>query len=307
MIKRILHFSLPAYLSKKDDQLVADFGLRSDADTPQDKTTIPIEDIGVVIIEHFQVTVTAGLLTALLENNTAVITCDRSHMPLGLFLPLEGNQTQNEHFRSQIEASKPLLKQLWRDTVKAKIHNQAAVLDMMGGDGSTMRTWEKKIRSGDPENIEGRAAAHYWKRIFPKEMDFVRDPDGEPPNMLLNYGYAILRAVIARNLVGSGLLPTLGIHHENKYNAYCLADDIMEPYRPFVDRIVATIVHDGEVFDELTKEFKRMLLGITTVDVVIEGERSPLMVGAQRTTSSLAKCFSGDAETILYPDLSHAV
>lgn len=167
-----------------------------------------------------------------------------------------------------------------------------------------MRVWANNVRSGDPDNLEARAAAYYWKNIFPSLPLFTREREGIPPNNLLNYGYAILRAVIARALVGSGLLPTLGIHHHNKYNAYCLADDIMEPYRPYVDNMVIDIMHQEDSIDQLTKDIKFRLLGIPVIDVIIKGKRSPLMIAAQQTTASLYKCFSGEDKTILYPELT---
>lgn len=167
-----------------------------------------------------------------------------------------------------------------------------------------MQVWANNVRSGDPDNLEARAAAYYWKNIFPSVPLFTREREGVPPNNLLNYGYAILRAVIARALVGSGLLPTLGIHHHNKYNAYCLADDIMEPYRPYVDKMVIDIMHQEDSFDQLTKDIKFRLLGIPAIDVIIKGKRSPLMIAAQQTTASLYKCFSGEYKTILYPEVT---
>lgn len=166
-----------------------------------------------------------------------------------------------------------------------------------------MRAWMNDVRSGDPENLEARTAAYYWKNLFPKYPDFVRDREGTPPNNLLNYGYAILRAVIARALVGSGLLPTLGIHHHNRYNAYCLADDIMEPYRPYVDELVLKMMEKYSDISELTKQLKIELLGIPMIDVVVSGKRSPLMIAAQQTTASLAKCFAGECRRISYPEM----
>jgi CRISPR-associated protein Cas1 len=163
--------------------------------------------------------------------------------------------------------------------------------------------WAREVKSGDPDNYEGRAAAYYWKNVFPKKIDFFRGREGDPPNNLLNYGYAILRAIVARGLVSSGLLPTLGIHHRNKYNAYCLADDIMEPYRPYVDLIVLGIIDRGENFLELGTGIKTQLLAIATVDVEFDGRKSPLMVGLQQTTSSLAKCYEGVARKIAYPQI----
>jgi CRISPR-associated endonuclease cas1, NMENI subtype len=166
-----------------------------------------------------------------------------------------------------------------------------------------MNVWADNVRSGDPDNIEARAAAYYWRYLFSDIPMFVRGREGEPPNNLLNYGYAILRAVIARALVGSGLLPTLGIHHHNRYNAYCLADDIMEPYRPYVDQLVIEIIRKVDNYALLTKEIKMELLGIPMLDVVIAGKRSPLMIAAQQTTASLYKCFSGELRRISYPEM----
>lgn len=331
MIKRTLYFGNPAYLSKKNEQLVVkniaqdeergkdSNNIESETSIVADKkegwlekrkditkevlNTIPIEDIGIVILDNGRITITHGALSSLLDNNAAVVTCSNTHMPNGLFLPLAGNTEQNEKFRAQIDSSEPLKKQLWQQTITAKIKNQAANLKERKVPINNMITWAKKVRSGDPDNYEGRAAAYYWKNFFPMIDGFIRDRNGEPPNNLFNYGYAILRAITARGLVGSGLLPTLGIHHANKYNAYCLADDIMEPYRPYVDRIVFEMVNNGEDFYELTPSIKKQLVSIGTEEIVIEGERSPLMVGLQRTTASLAKCFEGKARKIIYPDL----
>lgn len=272
------------------------------------EVTKPIEDIGIVILDNKRITITQGLLEALLENNCAVITCDSHSMPVGLMLPLYGNSTQNERFREQLEASLPLRKQLWQQTIKAKIENQAAVLASYSKVSTkAMERWANDVRSGDPENIEGRAAAYYWKNVFSEFKQlagFTRDRNGIPPNNLLNYGYAILRAIVARGLVSSGMLPTLGIHHHNRYNAYCLADDIMEPYRPYVDQLVLSIVSECEPDDmELTKEVKFKLLGIPTIEVTVNGKRSPLMVAVTQTTASLYKCFSGELRRIAYPEM----
>ena len=242
-------------------------------------------------------------MDALLENNCAFITCDSKSLPVGLMLPLCGNTTQSERFRHQIEASLPLKKQLWQQTVQAKISNQASVLEnCTDAETACMNVWAKDVKSGDSENIEGRAAAYYWKKLFGYIEDFNRDREGVPPNNLLNYGYAILRAVVARALVSSGMLPTLGIHHHNRYNAYCLADDIMEPYRPFVDEMVFNLIKKKGLPEEgLTKEWKAELLQIPVLDVVISGKRSPLMIAVAQTTASLYKCYSGEIRKIVYP------
>lgn len=306
MIKRTLYFGNPAYLSLKMKQLVVRVGGYSEqtAEELNAVRTIPIEDIGVIVLDNKQITITEGLMEALLENNCALITCDSSHLPVGLFLPLCGNSIQNEKFRSQIDASLPLKKQLWQQTVSAKIANQSAVLDYATNDvHQNMKIWSDEVRSGDVMNLEGRAAAYYWKNLFAAHVDnFVRGRDEDEPNNLLNYGYAILRGVIARSLVCTGLLPTLGIHHHNRYNAYCLADDIMEPYRPYVDRVVFDIVRSSRDWS-LSMENKTKLLSIPVIEVSINDKRSPLMVAATTTAASLAKCFDGEIRKILYPQL----
>jgi CRISP-associated protein Cas1 len=301
MIKKTLYFGNPAYLSKKDEQLKIKYPDDADSDNLNKLNTIPIEDIGIMILDNTQITITQGLLSSLLENNTSIITCDKSHMPSGSFLPLSGNDIQSERFQVQIEASIPLKKQLWQQTISAKIYNQALLLHQRGVQYKNMELWSSKVKSGDPDNLEGRAAAYYWKNLFPKELEFTRDRYGLPPNNLLNYGYAILRGIVARGLVASGLLPTLGIHHHNKYNAYCLADDIMEPYRPYIDDIVSEIVENGEDFEELTPSIKKQLINIGAITIKIEGEKSPLLVGMQRTTASLVKCYSGEQRKIIFP------
>jgi CRISPR-associated protein Cas1 len=302
MIKRTLYFGNPAYLSLKNAQLVVKI---PNADGDDSVRTIPIEDIGFVILDNPQITITHGTLGALVENNTAVVTCDSRHMPAGLLLPSEGNTTQSERYRNQIEASIPLRKQIWQQTIQAKIRNQAAALEKRRGkEFGNMLAWADDVRSGDSENLEARAAVFYWDNLFAVEIDkFRRDPDGDMPNSMLNYGYAILRAIIARALVGSGLLPTLGVHHRNRYNAYCLADDIMEPYRPYVDLMVCNILDDIGMPKEMNRDIKARLLTIPTIDVMIDGKRSPLMIAASQTTASLARCYAGEIRKVSYPEM----
>ncbi|MBR1644973.1 MAG: type II CRISPR-associated endonuclease Cas1 [Bacteroidales bacterium] len=301
MIKRTLCFSHPAYLSLRNKQLVVK--LDPHDDEPAYQATIPVEDIGLVMFDHRQITITHGALAALVENNAAVVTCDERHMPTGLLMPLESHSVQSERFQAQLGASLPLRKQLWQQTVQQKIRNQASLLsELHGTEVGNMRKWASDVLSGDSTNLEGRAAAFYWSRMFPTLPDFTREREGCYPNGLLNYGYAVLRAVVARALVGSGLLPTLGIHHHNRYNAYCLADDVMEPYRPYVDRLVVQTM--GEVRDEgITTAIKRRLLTVPTLEVTIGGQRSPLMVAASTTTASLARCFGGETRKVVYPEM----
>lgn len=310
MIKRTLYFGNPAYLSVKLAQLEIRLPEVEKNDTLSELfkasavKQVPIEDIGVVVLDNKRITITQGALGALLDNNVVVITCDEHRMPSGLMLPLSGNTTQSERFRHQIDASLPLKKQLWQQTIQAKISNQRSVLKTCKNlECGNMEAWAKQVKSGDSDNLEGRAAAFYWQNLFGNIEGFRRDREGVPPNNLLNYGYAILRAVVARSLVGSGLIPTLGIHHHNRYNAYCLADDIMEPYRPYVDKLVAELVDSDIDIAQLTTEVKSQLLSIPVLDVVVNGKRSPLMIGVGITTASLYKCYSGEIRKIAYPTM----
>ena len=306
MIKRTLYFGNPAYLSLKMKQMVVRIPQKDDGDLPSEEDmvrTVPIEDLGLIILDNKQITITQGLIDALLENNCALITCDSRRMPVGLMLPLAGNTIQNERFRSQLDSSLPLRKQLWQQTIESKIRNQAAVLKYVTGmEHKNMLKWSDSVRSGDADNMEARAAVYYWKTIFPNDPCFIRNREDEGANALLNYGYAILRAIVARALVASGLLPTLGIHHHNRYNAYCLADDIMEPYRSYVDKVVYDIMEEWPDA-ELSTAVKTKLLNIPVVEVLIGGKRSPLMVAVSYTTSSLVKCFRGESRRLLYPDM----
>lgn len=295
MIKRTLYFGNPAYLKTANEQLVVEL------QESDESKKVPIEDIGLLILDHQQITITQALMAKLLANNVALITCDHTHHPVGLFLNLEGNTLQSQKFKAQVDASAPLKKQLWQQTIIAKIENQAAVLKMERAENKYLLSLSQKVKSGDADGCEAKAAAYYWKRVFPDFLEFRRERYGPPPNNLLNYGYAIIRAVVARNLVGSGLLPTLGIFHRNQYNAYCLADDIMEPYRPFVDKLVCQIVRGNGRFLEMTPAMKKNLLSLPAEDVVVDGQKSPLINAVQRTTASLAKCFEGEARKILYP------
>ena len=295
MIKRTLYFGNPAYIKTSNEQLVIEL-----PETGETKNS-PIEDIGILILDHQQITITQASLAKLLANNTAIITCDNTHHPTGMMLNLDGHTLQSQKFKSQIEATVPLKKQLWQQTVMAKIENQAAMLAFRREENKILLNLASSVKSGDSDNCEAQAAAYYWKRVFPEFLEFRRERYGPPPNNLLNYGYAILRALVARGLVASGLLPTLGIHHRNQYNAYCLADDIMEPYRPFVDFAVYQIVRKHEKFLEMTPDMKKGLLAIPAMDVIIDGQKSPMMNAVQRTTASLAKCFEGTGRKLLYP------
>lgn len=295
MLKRTIVLSSQAYLKKEHDQLVIHQG--------QESNTVPIEDIGVLLLESYQVTVTQPVLSALMANDAVVITCDASHHPSGIMLPVSSNSIHTAVLRDQLGATLPFRKQLWQQTVRAKIINQADLLERFGEEATPLRRWATQVRSGDASNMEARAARYYWERYLPPEMGFQRDAEGPPPNNLLNYGYAILRAAVARALVSSGLHPAVGIHHRNEYNAFCLADDIMEPYRPFVDWLVRLLVVEGEPLDGLTSSSKKKLLSILTVDVEIDGQTRPLQLALSTTTKSLADCYAKERRVLKHPRL----
>ncbi len=299
MIKRTLYFGNTARLSRKDAQLTVSYP----EETGMESKTVPIEDIGIVVLDSPQVSIGQALLSSLLENNVAVLCTDSRHMPVGMFLNMQGHSEMAERFAQQIATSEPLKKNLWQQTVEQKIRNQAAVLSLYDQPFEEMLAMSRQVKSGDIENKEGHAAAYYWRRLFDPELGFKRGRYEDAPNNMLNYGYALLRAVVARSLCGSGLHCAIGIHHRNKYNAFCLADDIMEPYRPYVDKVICEIVDSDMDCSELTPALKKELLQIPAMDVHIEGEKSPLMVAMQRTSASLARCFEGSTRKIIYPQM----
>lgn len=336
MLKRTLFFGNPYHISTRDLQLYV-----AERESGEVKT-VPIEDIGFIVFEHPHITFTQSVMQLLAENNTAVIFCDQKHHPSSMLFHLDTHYIQTERFKHQIDASEPLKKQLWQQTIKQKILNQARVLETQGKNPEPLKHKASKVKSGDPTNEEAKAARIYWSGLF--HDDFRRERFGDAPNPALNYGYAILRAATARALAGSGLLSTLGIHHRNKYNSFCLADDIMEPYRPFVDALVLEMIAEGMNCQDLGKEEKARLLTILTKDVSMkksspleegnsksspleegnsksspleggnrgvtkvtskksESQTSPLMVALSKTTASLAKCFEGSIRKINYPEL----
>lgn len=292
MLKRALFFSTPYCLSLKNNQMII-----HTKEMPEMQRSVPIEDIGFVVLEHQQTSVTLPLLNALSDNNAAVILCGDNRMPNAMLMHLDSNKTQGETYRAQIEASEPLKKGLWKQVVEYKIKNQARLLSKLGKDGDRLKPYYMNVKSGDADNREGIAAKIYWNELF--GPDFVRSREGAAPNSLLNYGYTLLRAAVARSLMGSGLFPAFGIFHRNRYNAFPLADDVMEPYRPYVDEIVYGLCSDGEC--ELTKEVKSRLLHLLFVDTVFDKVMRPLDVGLTITTASFAKCFNGAQRRVAYP------
>jgi len=294
MIKQTLMFTSPVALSLKYGQLVV-------KSLDDDKTlTRPVEDIGFLVIDNPMISLTIPLLNELVANNVAVIICDKKQMPQAMLQPLVGNTTLQESYKFQIEATSPLKKQMWKQLIEAKIKNQAALLDRVGKDGKILKPFYANVKSGDTDNREGAAARVYWTQLF--EDGFKREREGDSPNQLLNYGYTILRAAVARALVGSGLYPSFGIFHRNRYNAFPLADDVMEPYRPFVDEVVYSLYHDDKVAD-LDKNAKSRLLRVLFADVKIGRMTRPLEVALSLTTASMVKMFKGDCQKLSLPQM----
>ncbi|WP_277125211.1 type II CRISPR-associated endonuclease Cas1 [Capnocytophaga gingivalis] len=296
MLYRSVYIGNPACLKLKDKQLKV-----IDPETKEEKGSIPIEDIGLLMLDHYQITLSHQLIQELMKNNAILISCDERHLPLAGMLPFSGNTLFSERVKIQMEVSEPLKKQLWKQTIECKIQNQLKILEQFGKYASPMYEYLKQVKSGDTTNMEGIAAQHYWKYLI--DSDFLRDRFGDGPNPFFNFGYGVLLSIIARALVDTGLLLVLGIFHRNKYNPYCLASDIMEPYRPIVDLLVMKWLQLHPEKQNLDKESKAFLLQIATQDVTIEKLVRPLMVGVKMTASSLLKCYTGEKRQISYPEL----
>lgn len=292
MIKQTLMFTSPVYLSLKDSQLVITF--KDNKDT----VTRPIEDIGFVVIEHPEVGISIPALNELADNNVSVVFCDKKKMPKTMLMTLDGNTTQQESYKYQIDASAPTKKNIWKQLVEFKIKNQALLLNKLGKNGDILKQYYMNVKSGDTDNREGAAAREYWGRIF--DEGFKREREGLPPNNLLNYGYTILRAAVARALIGSGLYPAFGVFHRNRYNAFPLADDVMEPYRPFVDEIVYHLYYDG-ANNELDNQAKSKLLRVLFSDVKMGKVTRPLENALSLTTASLLRMYKGETDKLSLP------
>jgi CRISPR-associated protein Cas1 len=292
MLKKTILIENKSSISAKNLQLIIKSEIR--------ESSIPIEEIGFLVLDHPETYLSIPAMNLLVENNTALIICSTNHLPNGMFLNLNSHHIQQEIFKNQIEASLPLKKQLWQQTIIEKITNQGILLEKIEKTRNQFDFLAYKVLSGDTTNMEGVAASQYWKRFF--EMGFKRERFGDYPNNFLNYGYAILRAATARALSGSGLLNTLGIHHKSKYNPFALADDIMEPFRPIVDEVVLNIIQNYEE-QELNTKIKTELLQILTRTVYFKTEKSPLMIALQKTASSLQQCYTGERKKIKYPKL----
>ena len=296
MITSTIYIGNPADLKLKDEQMYI-----LDASSHEVKGKVPIEDLGVLMLDHYQITLSHQLIQKMMGHNVVVVSCDAQHLPHGIMLPLYGHSEHSNRVKDQLEASEPLKKQLWKQTIECKIENQKEVLRRLGNYYEPMLEYQKNVKSGDITNMEGIAAQHYWKYLI--SLDFLRQRFGDSPNQFFNFGYAVLRSMVARAIVETGLLPVLGIFHKNKYNPYCLADDLMEPYRPFVDLLVMQWLELNPEQEELTKDFKAHILQIATKDVRIDDKTRPVLVAVKTTASSLYKCYTGEKRLIAYPEL----
>jgi CRISPR-associated protein Cas1 len=296
MIKRIIEISqAKTHLSIRLGQLIV-------KSNEAEKRSIPCEDVGVLLVDHIGVTYTHSVFTELLRCGAAIVLCGGNHQPNGMLLPLESNTLQAERFAQQINAKEPVKKKLWQQVVRAKIRHQAKIVGKDSDVYKSLMALREQVRSGDPDNIEAQASRKFWP-VFISTIDFKRDIDGPPPNNLLNYGYMVMRAAVARALCSAGLLPCLGIHHHNRYNAFCLADDVMEPFRGFVESKVKQIRETETAVDDLTQQIKAQLLEVLYQEVTIGDNAGPLMVGLHRTAASLQRCFSGEQKEIDLPKI----
>ncbi|HRG67514.1 MAG: type II CRISPR-associated endonuclease Cas1 [Saprospiraceae bacterium] len=303
MITKTYYIESPARLSTKLEQLIIE---QNSGESEAIKTSRPLEDAGMLILDHSQILITTPLLQNCLNRNVPIIVCDSRHLPSGILVPMAGHSLSGLRMRSQIDSSKPLKKKLWQITICAKIRNQALVLKQLKLPYKILMEASQKVRSGDSSNIEATAAAYYWSKLFGDKTGFRRDRFGESPNHALNYTYSVIRAVVARSLIGSGLFPFMGIHHKNAYNSLCLADDIMEPFRPYADKLVRDLV-SREIVPadecELNKEIRALCLGILNRDVMLDGLKRPLQIAVNTVCSKLAQCFeTGDSTLLVFPE-----
>lgn len=294
MIKKIIEISRErTSLSIKYGQLI----IRQDG---KETSSIPCEDIGVLLVDNQATNYTHSVFTELLAKGAAVVLCDGNHLPSGMLLPIESNTIQTERYAKQINAKEPLKKKLWQQIVRAKIKHQAKLIKDNTQIYKALTALMSQVRSGDPSNIEARASKLFWSAYI-QGLEFRRDSEGKPPNNLLNYGYMVMRAAVARAICSAGLLPSVGLHHRNRYNAFCLADDLVEPFRGFVEAKVREIIKSGEDYEELTQAIKARLLEVLYDEVEIAEYRGPLMVGLHRTAASLQRCFAGEQKEIDLP------
>ncbi len=304
MLKHTLHISQPSYLHLRNKQLV----IRNKE--TEDEATVPIEDIATLILAEKQITLSSSVLSACVQAQVSVISCDDKYMPIGMFLLLDGHSEHQSILSAQLSATKPLTKQLWKSVIEHKVANQARLLERLGLPSKRLFHLARQVKSDDTTGVEAQSAKYYWTQYFGdiNKHHGIKDPtyrkrEGYPPNNWLNYGYTLLRSMVSRALTGSGLLPTLGIHHHNKYNAYCLSDDIMEPYRPMVDQLVHELAMQHELSTDIPMVIKKPLLQLATQDCLLENKKYTLYTAIERTTASLAQSFIQSKNQILYPQI----
>jgi len=295
MIERIIDLSEePARLRVRNKLLVIERDSTGE-------TTIPLVDIAALVVSHPCVTFTHAVLSRLAEAGGAFVVCNGSHLPIGMLLPLESHFVQTERFALQASVSLPTRKRLWKQIVKSKVRAQANLLLRLRDEDYGLLSLARRVRSGDPENIESQASRRYWQALFADE-GFRRSDDEDHRNAHLNYGYAVLRAVVARAICAAGLHPSLGLHHHNRYDTFCLADDLMEPLRPVVDGVVARRVREREELSSLDATGKKGLLEALLGRFNVDGESRTLFDLVARTASSLADIFAGQRRDLILPE-----
>jgi CRISP-associated protein Cas1 len=293
MIKRVIDISDAAYIHLKHQQLLIDKKSKTVAQ-------VVIEDLGVLILQHPAIVLTQQVIIACQKSKVVIVFCDDKHLPYSVILPIgESHTLHNKILKQQIAVSEPTRKRLWKQIVQHKIKEQMKTLAILGKSTTRLERLVMQVKTGDSENCEALAAQAYWKLLFGE--GFRRDVDLDGINSLLNYGYSIVRAVVARSICGAGLHPTLGLFHKNQYNALCLADDIMEPFRPWVDLIVYKIAMKGVV--KVNKHSKKELLGLLNENVRYEKRRMPLLVALHLLMAALKRCYINAQKDLFYPSL----
>lgn len=294
MIKRIIDISEQAYVRIKNAQLLIERGKEIIG-------TAPVEDLGVVILQHPAIVISQSAVIACQRNNVAIVFCDERHLPYSVILPLgEGHTLHQKVLRTQVNAKKPVAKRIWKQIVQQKIIEQKKTLALAGADAAVLDRLASKVKSGDSENCEAQAARQYWPLLFGKS--FRREHDAAGVNALLNYGYAVVRALIARAIVAGGLHPAIGIHHHNQYNALCLADDLMEPFRPWVDWVVYQMRVENPTAG-IDMRAKKNMLGLLGETVRMNGKTMPMMIACHCLVADFKKCLDGSLDGIKYPGL----
>jgi CRISPR-associated protein Cas1 len=296
MIRKTVEFTTPGTrLSVAHRQLVIER-----PDMP--KATLPIEDLGVVIVDDVRATYTQAVFIELLAAGATVMVTARDHLPAGMMLPLDAHHVQTERHLAQVEAGEPVKKRAWQALIQTKIAQQGIVLAHFTGDNGGLAAMAQRVKSGDPDNLEAQAAQRYWPRLFGKE--FRRDREADGVNALLNYGYAVIRAATARAIVASGLIPSLGVFHRNRGNPFCLADDLLEPYRPYVDWRVRLLVNerDGEVPNMDDRSARAALLSLFNETIVVGGRRTPLLLALHASAASLCRALTGGGRALALPE-----